>query len=313
MSGNHPGPGFEGPADGPSHGRTPGDDVPDFSGPAAPEPEFRPCYRHPDRNTGITCQRCHRPICMQCMHDASVGFQCPDCVGAGQRDVRQPRPTPAAGRIGQRLQVGATPVTWAIVGLGVLVGLVDLVSRGLGSALLALSGNTVLAGQWWRLLTYGIVPSGLLSLAVNALVLVLVGRSLEPLLGRWRYAAVYLTACLVGAALFVVVSQASPFGVPGMATGVIGLIAASGAVKLRMGLDIKMDLVLLGLLVALSLIAGFSSFYWLVQVGGVLGGGGAALIMLFAPHRNRSRVQAIGLGAVWAVCAAAIGLTTLLA
>src|ERR1700690_2262771 len=38
------------------------------------------CYRHPDRRAGVSCQRCGRPVCPSCMVQASVGFQCPECV-----------------------------------------------------------------------------------------------------------------------------------------------------------------------------------------------------------------------------------------
>src|SRR5699024_6114933 len=156
-------------------GRVP-DGVPDFTGPAAPEPDFLPCYRHPDRSTGITCQRCRRPICMACMQEAAVGFHCPDCAGvtssgSGRGDRRGGRggggPVGGGGPFGrrdqperpwtrgasgggtaarsggsllERLQVSHTPVTWGLVAACVLVALVGLFSGGRVTSLLALSG-----------------------------------------------------------------------------------------------------------------------------------------------------------------------------
>ncbi|MCT2282661.1 rhomboid family intramembrane serine protease, partial [Micromonospora chalcea] len=42
-----------------------------------PVPTTPVCYRHPGRETYIRCSRCDRPICTECMRDASVGHQCP--------------------------------------------------------------------------------------------------------------------------------------------------------------------------------------------------------------------------------------------
>lgn len=316
------------------------DGVPDFDGPAPQEPDFLPCYRHPERTTGISCQRCHRPICMQCMHEAPVGFHCPSCAGAdggptgrgisggragragrsgrsgagggaGGNPFRSPGSQSTSGGTGfmAALNLRSIPVTAGIVAVCLLIGIVDLVTRNLATNWLALSGLAIDDGQWWRLVTWSVTSAGLFGLLINGLVMVLIGRALEGMLGSGRMLAIFLTATLVGGALFVLVSQGL-VGITGMNTGTIGLIAASAAVKLRMGHDIRFDLVLLGLLVVLSFVAGFGSFHWLAQIGGVLGGGGAALIMLFAPGRrdSRTKIQTLGIAAVWVVALAAVWL-----
>jgi hypothetical protein len=38
------------------------------------------CYRHPDTETGLRCNRCGKPICAKCAVRTDVGFRCPDCV-----------------------------------------------------------------------------------------------------------------------------------------------------------------------------------------------------------------------------------------
>ncbi len=64
-----------------------GDASPLLSAPepeAAPEVEF--CYRHPDRETGLHCSQCGRPICAECATMTSVGQLCPE-----DRRARRPR------------------------------------------------------------------------------------------------------------------------------------------------------------------------------------------------------------------------------
>ena len=37
------------------------------------------CYRHPGRETGVSCSNCGRPICPDCMTSTAVGMRCPEC------------------------------------------------------------------------------------------------------------------------------------------------------------------------------------------------------------------------------------------
>lgn len=38
------------------------------------------CYRHPQTQTGLRCNRCNRPICPKCARRTPVGFRCPECI-----------------------------------------------------------------------------------------------------------------------------------------------------------------------------------------------------------------------------------------
>ncbi|MBE7550121.1 MAG: tetratricopeptide repeat protein [Anaerolineales bacterium] len=45
-----------------------------------PDPGLTYCYRHPQTQTGLRCNRCNRPICPKCARRTPVGFRCPDCI-----------------------------------------------------------------------------------------------------------------------------------------------------------------------------------------------------------------------------------------
>lgn len=40
--------------------------------------EMMRCYRHPNRETRVSCATCGRPICTECMRQTAVGIKCPD-------------------------------------------------------------------------------------------------------------------------------------------------------------------------------------------------------------------------------------------
>lgn len=85
------------------------------------------CPRHPSAETYLRCSSCETPICLDCSHEAAVGYQCPDCAGAreeaaagasrratpSRRGLQAPTPTRAEGRL---------PVSTAVKALGAGVG-----------------------------------------------------------------------------------------------------------------------------------------------------------------------------------------------
>lgn len=274
--------------------------VPPAAGPEFSAPSQPVCYRHPDRPTGISCQRCRRPICGECMNPASVGFQCPSCVSAGQVGVRAPR-----SRFGGVLKPGGGNVTQVLMGVLVAVYVLDLLSRGFLTNLLVMSNYLVFGGQFWRLLSYGFTSVGLLGLLMNLLVLWIAGRAMEQVLGTWRFVALYVLSGLGGATLSFVLG---PFNLAaaGASSAVVGLLAANAIVKRRAREDIRPDASLLILLTLYSVLVGFRSFGWLGLVGGILVGGLVGYVLAYAPRANRAALQVAGLTGVAVVCAAGV-------
>src|SRR5580704_9616122 len=115
------------------------------------------CYRHPGRETYVSCTRCGRYACPDCMRSASVGQHCVDCVRQAQQGVRQARAPLGAGIMG-----GGALVTKALVAINIVLFLVELVKPSLGTDWAMLGYATygpggafhgVAAGEWYRLIT----------------------------------------------------------------------------------------------------------------------------------------------------------------
>lgn len=265
-------------------------------GPSFTAPNFTGCYRHPDRMTGISCQRCGRPICGECMTEASVGFQCPRCVGIGRTSVRRART-----RFGAAVRPGGALATKVIMGALAAVWVLDLVTRGLLTGLLAMNNGYVELGQFWRLVTTSLTSGQLLGVLMNMLVLWLVGRALESELGSWRFALLFVASGFGGATLFFLLAPAGSWSV-GATSAVVGLLAANTIGKAKTGEDIRPDIGLLVLLVLYAVLVGFSSFGWVSLIGGILVGGLSGAILAYAPRQNRMTIQLVGMLALMAVC-----------
>ncbi|MFE7751054.1 rhomboid family intramembrane serine protease [Streptomyces sp. NPDC057428] len=257
------------------------------------------CYRHPERETGIRCTRCERPICTDCMIGASVGFQCPDCVRQGSGTGHHPvaaRPRTLAGG-----SVAADPrlITKILIALNLVVFIVVWARPELLDDLLLFGRATtddpsagyegVAEGQWYRLATSMFLHVEVWHIAFNMLGLWWLGGPLEAALGRVRYLALYLLSGLAGSALTYVIAAPAQ-GSLGASGAVFGLLGATAVLMRRMNYDLRPVIALL----VVNLIFTFNPWgriAWQAHVGGLVAGALIAIAMIHAPRERRSLVQ----------------------
>jgi membrane associated rhomboid family serine protease len=229
------------------------------------------CYRHPNRETGVRCSNCERPICPNCMTSTPVGMRCPECARHGKTRVRTMR----------SLTVEPT-LTWILIGINVLAGIGSLSGAQVGdSGTLTdwgeLSRATMANGDFWTLLTSGFLHQGLFHLLSNMLSLWILGTLLEPVLGHVRFGLIYFVALFCGSLGVLIVSQGASVGASG---AVFGLLGAAVVVARHRGLNLMESG--LGLWLGLNLLLTFTipNISIGAHVGGLAGGFVAALILL---------------------------------
>ncbi|WP_405389777.1 rhomboid family intramembrane serine protease [Streptomyces sp. NBC_01102] len=251
------------------------------------------CYRHPDRETGIRCVRCERPICTDCMIDASVGFQCPDCVregsGAGHHPAASRPRTLAGGTVASDPRL----VTKILLGINLAVFIaVSVAGRPLLDDLLlfgSAGGQGVAEGQWYRLVTSMFLHQEVWHIAFNMLGLWWLGGPLEAALGRVRYLLLYVLSGLAGSALTYWISDPSQ-GSLGASGAVFGLLGATAVLMRRMNYDMRPLIALL----VVNLIFTFNpwgAIAWQAHIGGLVAGALIATAMVHAPRERRNLVQ----------------------
>jgi membrane associated rhomboid family serine protease len=259
----------------------------------------------------VSCTRCERPICPECLRPAAVGFQCPDCVKQGNATVRRAT-APYGGRI-----VARPGVVSLILGLLNVIAFVVTVATAPGG----LTGNTgsklfdelelvpvrvAVDGEYWRLLGSAFLHIGLLHLAGNLLALAIVGPALERVFGWWRFLAIYLVGALGGSVA--VYLFGSPFGAVAGASGAIyGLFAATLIVVRKLGLDARFMVLAVALNFAVSFAPGISL---LGHLGGFISGGLLTLAMVYAPKASRTALQILAIGVLVAIMVSAVLIRT---
>jgi membrane associated rhomboid family serine protease len=254
--------------------------------PAVDDREATTCYRHPDRVTALRCSRCGRPICGECAVPAAVGQLCPD-------DARD---RPRVRRIGER---GRPVVTLSLLAINTVLLLVEVALSGNGIAgviepsnralcrLGALNAPAVIEdGQYWRLLTVMVLHAGIIHWAFNSYALFIFGPTLEALLGRVRFLALYVGSGFAasGASLLFSHTQLG-VGASGAIFGLLGALVAYFYRRRDAGGRGMLQNLLLVLLLNLFIGTRVANVDNVAHIGGFLAGLLAMGLLEFLPTR----------------------------
>lgn len=264
------------------------------------------CYRHPDRQSFVLCQRCLRTICPECQTQAAVGVICPECMAAERKNR-----TPAQKRAERRWRGGTAVssasggkpvVTYTLLLVTTIIGLLQMVP-GIGGTITQLllfaprylyPELSLLPFEPWRLLTGVFVHGGFIHLALNMLALWMLGQNLEPMLGRARYLALYLISGFGGS---VAVAVLDPGGATVGASGAIfGLMAALLIIGRHIGANVTGILVILGINFVLGFVIG--GIAWQAHLGGAIVGAIVAFILTRTRRREQRTAQVLLLSAL---------------
>jgi membrane associated rhomboid family serine protease len=237
-------------------------------------------------------------------------MRCPEC--ARQKSQVRAMPRRAPGQVGMQAFVWSDPRTWTatyvLIAINVLVFLWEVGAGGItfsGSGQLpgtyplyhgVLYGPFMSGGyhQYYRLVTNGFLHESFLHIIFNMWSLWFVGRALEPAIGRWNFAGIYMTALLAGSFGSLVFSpEIATLGASGAIFGGFGaLIAIAHARRIPLWQSGLMPVLLFNFVYTLTVPG--------VAIGGHVGGLIAGLLagrlwFEFSDRRDRPQIFWAGL------------------
>jgi len=258
--------------------------VTDTSGASLRDNPDNYCYRHPNRQSFVLCQRCTRTICPECMTQAPVGYICPECM----KEQKKNR-TPAQKRAERRWGTGpgsravsfgssstrGTTTIFIVTAVVYLLQMLGTVVPGLNVQGWLLFWEPYLipsiSGTFepWRVLTAAFVHGGIWHVALNMLTLWMVGRALEPALGTGRFVATYLLSAAGGSAGVALLGFNTP--VVGASGALFGLFGALLVIGRAVGANLSGLYITLGINLVLGFLPGLN-IAWQAHVGGLIVG-----------------------------------------
>jgi membrane associated rhomboid family serine protease len=266
------------------------------------------CYRHPDRQSFVLCQRCGRTICPECQTPAAVGVICPEDM----KEQRRSAPRSRAPFVTRMTRSSAPLVTYGIMAVCAAVWILQILpvvgAYVTTSLWFAPVYGSLASGDYepWRMLTSAFThsPDSIFHILLNMLSVFVFGRVLEPMLGRVRFLALFLLSALGGSLAVEVIGavMGEPLqAVVGASGAIFGLMGAYFVLARKLGGNVGP---LLGIIV-LNLLLGFvvQGVSWQAHVGGLVTGGLVALLLLRA---RGSRQGGLEIGSLAGLAAAVL-------
>ncbi|GAA2683938.1 rhomboid family intramembrane serine protease [Nonomuraea recticatena] len=272
------------------------------SPPSQPAEQVPTCYRHPGRETWVRCQRCDRPICPDCMRDAAVGFQCPECVAEGNKTVRHAQSVFGGA-------VVSTPyVTWAVLGINLLAfALQWLTGQQITTDFGMWVAGVAINDQYYRMITAAFLHGSVFHILFNSYALYLVGPQLERAFGHVKFTALYLLSALGGSVLGYWFDDPRTLTV-GASGAIFGLFAAIFVVGRRLRFDVRGVAVLIVINLVITFV--FPGISWTGHIGGLITGAVLAAAMAYAPRSHRVLFQTLALLGVFLALVALVVIRT---
>jgi membrane associated rhomboid family serine protease len=220
------------------------------------------------------------------------------------------KPRPVRRAPGIALGTNQAPVTYALIGINLLIYLIGA-SQGAGLSnpggslysKLWLDAPQLHSGGWYRLVTTMFLHASVLHIAFNMFALWAIGRPVEQYLGTARYIGLYFVSGLAGSAGALVQTPGVTVGASGAIFGILGaMLIIEWQITGRLA-GTAMTLIVINLVFSFA-VPGIS---WGGHVGGLIGG---ILVMLAFAHwgdRGRAQYGQLGLGGALGLVAVAAG------
>lgn len=253
---------------------------------SAPSNSANFCYRHPDRQSFILCQRCGRTVCPECQTQAAVGVHCPECVKEARASAPRTRPA-----ILTSLRSGNRPVvTYSIIALCIVIYIAQVLPNSpVTNALVYYPPFTAI--EPWRMITSLFVhsPGSIFHILFNMYSLFVFGPILERGLGRVRFIALYLLSGLGGSVGVLLLSPSTP--VLGASGAIFGLLGAFFVINRKLGGNNIQLIIVIGL----NLVIGFivPNVAWQAHLGGLIVGAAVAFVYLRTRRPDQRNLQII--------------------